>query len=86
MALRFGIFTDNANTMVLNSTKTNQNDHLDYLGTAFSCTILSPGSSFTVGFQYSQANGKAQIIRDITDQQNLEGRNLTLLFTGSYQL
>jgi long-chain fatty acid transport protein len=86
MALRFGIFTDNANTLVLNSNKANQTEHLDYMGTAFSYTLLSPGSSFTVGFQYSQANGKAQIIRDVTDQQDLEGRNLTLLFTGSYQL
>jgi long-chain fatty acid transport protein len=86
MALRFGIFTDNANTLPQSPNKTNQSDHLDYLGTAFSCTILSPGTSFTVGFQYSQASGKAQIIRDVTEQQNLEGRNLTLLFTGSYQL
>jgi long-chain fatty acid transport protein len=86
MALRFGLFSDNANTLSLNSSKANQTEHLDYIGTAFSCTLLSPGSSFTVGFQYSQANGKAQIIRDVTDQQDLEGRNLTLLFTGSYQL
>jgi long-chain fatty acid transport protein len=86
MALRFGVFTDNANTLPQNPSKVNQTDHLDYLGTAFSCTLLSPGSSFTVGFQYSQANGKAQIIRDVSEQQDLEGRNLTLLFTGSYQL
>jgi long-chain fatty acid transport protein len=86
MALRFGLFTDNANTAPLSSTKKNQHDHLDYIGTAFSATVLSPGSSFTLGFQYSQANGKAQIINESLNQQDVEGKNLTLLFTGSYQL
>lgn len=86
MALRFGVFTDNANTAPLSTSKENQNDHLDYFGTALSATVLSPGSSFTVGFQYSQGSGKAQIIRDTTIQQDVEGKNLTLLFTGSYQM
>ncbi len=83
---RTGIFTNNANTPILSNSKTNQLDHVDYAGGSITYSFLTPGSTFTLGCQYSTGAGNGQIIGDTTIQQAIEGKNVSLLMNASLQL
>lgn len=85
-AIRTGIFTNNANTPALSSTKANQATHVDMLGLTASYAVSSPGSSFAFGFSYSSGSGKGQAIGGTTTQQDVERQSTSVFLTGSYQM
>jgi hypothetical protein len=86
LILRGGIYTNNSNTPALEASKTNQKDHVDYLGLTAGVTFANPGSSFTLCTQISQGNGKGQILSGLTTQQDIQSSTAALYITASYQL
>lgn len=85
-ALRAGFFTNNANTFDVQEGKTSQSPHVDMYGVTLSYSLLSPGSSFTVGTIYSMGKGKGQVISDSTVINDVERSTVSFYVTGSYQL
>jgi len=82
-ALRGGLFTDFANTPDLKTGSANQLEHVDLWGITGSVTRFSRNASLTVGFNYSTGEGKAQILRNNTAQQDVEIANLGVYFAAS---
>jgi long-subunit fatty acid transport protein len=86
IVLRGGLYTNNANTPDLDSNKTDQRPHVDYLGLTAGITFANPGSSFTLCTQLSQGSGKGQILSGNPTQQDVESTTAALYITASYQL
>jgi long-chain fatty acid transport protein len=86
LALRIGIFTDNANTAKVSTQATNQAPHVDLLGSSAGITFVRSGSSFTLGVQYARGTGLGQAVGDTTATQPIEQSQLSLHIAGSYQL
>lgn len=85
-ALRAGFYTNNSNTLALEQGKTDQPPHVDMYGATFSYSLLSPGSSFTIGTVYSTGNGKGQAIGGNTTIHDVTRTSVSFYVTGSYQL
>lgn len=86
IVLRGGLYSNNANTPQLVANKINQPEHVDYLGMTAGITFESPGSSFTLCTQFSQGNGKGQVLSGRTEQQEIEATTAAIYITASYQL
>lgn len=86
LVLRGGLYTNNANTPKLVYPKTNQPNHVDFLGLTASVTFANPGSSFTLCTQLARGEGKGQILNGYTEQQDIEALFGALYITASYQL
>ncbi|MEK7689495.1 MAG: hypothetical protein AAB425_00585, partial [Bdellovibrionota bacterium] len=84
--LRFGVYSNNANTVEVSSASTDQNPHVNLIGVSAAVSFLQPGSSFTLGGTFSTGSGNAQIISGRTTIQTLVQQNITAYITGSYQL
>lgn len=84
-AVRGGLFSDFANTPDLknNVTSYNQPEHVDLWGVTGSITRFSRNSSLSFGFNYSAGNGKAQILANDPELQDLEMSNLGIYFAAS---
>ncbi|MEO5971458.1 MAG: hypothetical protein ABIQ95_16150 [Bdellovibrionia bacterium] len=86
LALRFGLFSNAANTPAVDSTLTNQSTHVDLYGGSFGISILKSGSSFTLGTSYSSGIGKGQAFANSTTIQEVSQSQLSVYLAGSYQL
>ncbi len=84
LALRCGVFTDNANTAELSSTDINQQEHIDILGINLSFTLFQKVSCLTLGMSYGFGNGQSQIITDSIQLQDAEIQNITAYLSASY--
>jgi len=76
LALRFGLFTDKANTPSLSPGEAEQNEHIDINGASLSLTSFQKKSSITIGFSYGLGTGEAQVAGG-TAIQDAEITNLT---------
>lgn len=86
LALRFGVFTNHANTPVIDSRLTNQSTHVDLYGGSLGVSLLKSGSSFTVGTSYSSGTGTGQAFSNTTAVQEVIQTQLSVYLAGSYQL
>jgi long-subunit fatty acid transport protein len=84
LALRGGIYTDNANTPKLQSSLSNQREHIDLLGLSASVTRFTRNSSLTLGLNYASGDGHAQIVGGSNDIQNVTTRSVTVFMATSY--
>ncbi len=83
-ALRGGIYTNNANTPEIDSSKTDQDQHINLLGFSLSATRFSRNSSLSVGVNYASGTGEAQVISGTTATQDVDANNLSLFLSTSY--
>lgn len=84
VALRTGVFTQNANTKEVEAGLQNQDEHLNYYGGSVSLSRFSRNSSITGGFTYSMGSGDAQVFANDTSIQEVEGYNYTIYLSTSY--
>lgn len=85
-ALRLGLYTNNANTVKLDSSATDQAPNVDMYGLTASLSFFSSGSALTFGSIYSVGSGKGQAIGGVTTQQDISRDSITVYLTGSYQM
>lgn len=62
-ALRTGFYTNNANTASLRASNVYsiQEEHIDYRGFTFSATHFTRSNALTLGMQFAEGNGQAQL-------------------------
>ena len=83
-AIRGGIFTNEANTPEVSSSKLNQADHVDLTGISLSVSKFTRSSSLTIGFASSRGEGEAQVITGSPEIQDLEQTIETVYLSTSY--
>lgn len=83
-ALRSGVFTNRANTPVLESGRGDQPEHINLYGLSLTLTHFTRSSSVTGGFAYATGSGDAQVIAGDTDIQSARQQQLTLFLSTSY--
>ena len=84
LALRGGIYTDNANTPKLRSSLSNQREHIDLLGLSASVTRFTRNASLTLGINYAFGDGRAQIVGGSNDIQNVTTQSVSVFMATSY--
>lgn len=84
LALRGGIYTDNANTPKLNSSLSNQREHIDLLGLSASVTRFTRNASLTLGLNYAFGDGRAQIVGGSNEIQNVTTQSASVFMATSY--
>jgi len=83
-AVRGGVYTNEANTPDLSSSKLNQADHVDLTGASLSISHFSKTSSITVGYSYQTGDGEAQVITGSSEIQDLEQTIETVYLSTNY--
>lgn len=84
--VRFGLFTNNDTRPVPSKGKTNQPDHVNYLGASAYVGWAQPTSQLGTALVIQQGKGKAQKVSGVTDMQDVEGFAWSLLLGTSYTL
>lgn len=84
LALRFGLFTDRANTPSVKPGGVNQIEHVDNYGTTMSITYFTRNSSLTLGAIYTYGIGDAQVIPNSTAIQDVRIDSITVFIGGGY--
>jgi len=84
MPIRFGLFTNKDATPMPSSSKSGQNEHVDYLGTSLFLAWAQPNSQVSAGVVVQKGSGKAQ--KNATDQslQNVEALAYTIGFSATH--
>lgn len=82
-AIRAGLFSDRANTPVVNSGDVNALDHVDLYGGSLSVSYFTRQSSLTIGGAYRYGIGRAQILGDARIQE-LKSQALTAFLSAAY--
>lgn len=83
-ALRGGLYTSYANTPDIDDSRTNQDEHVDFMGFTGSVTRYSRNSSLTFGVGYAVGSGEAQLFADTTGHQEVDAESLTFSLSSSY--
>lgn len=84
MALRFGVFTDFANTPDLSSGAVDQPENIDLYGFSLSYTLFHKMSNITLGMSYAFGSGEAQAISGSSVIQDADIKTLRLYLSASY--
>ncbi|MDQ2070052.1 OmpP1/FadL family transporter [Natronospira bacteriovora] len=80
LALRGGLFTNNANT----PSEVVQYDHVNMLGFSASVARFTRNSSLDLGFSYAAGRGQGQVLPVDRDPQTVEASSLTVFLSSSY--
>lgn len=83
-ALRGGVYTNRANTPILDSGKIDQPQHIDMYGLSLSGSRFTRNSSLTVGVSYGTGSGEAQVIGGIANIQDVDAYSLSLFLSTTY--
>ncbi len=83
-AVRGGLFSNQANTPKLASDRMNQDENINLYGVSASISNFSRNTSITLGTNYSMGSGKAQIIGDTTEIQDVKEKGWMLFLSSSY--
>lgn len=86
MALRAGLFTNNANSRPLIDGGINQESHVNQIGATLAGSVYRSGTSITLGLVYSKGVGKGQAFSNSTLIQRVVQTLVGVYFAGSYQL
>ncbi len=90
LAIRFGLYTDHANTPEVSSGSVSASEsnrvpeHIDIYGTSFSMTFFHKMSSITLGMLYGFGTGDAQVIEGRTETYDTEMHNINVYLSASY--
>lgn len=83
--VRFGLFTNNANTDEVDSGETDQPEHVDMYGATASIGFATADIVLNLGGAFSYGVGKGQLIGGTTDTQTLTRRSSAVFISGGYQ-
>jgi long-chain fatty acid transport protein len=83
-AVRFGFYSDYANTPDLRSNYVNQAENIDIYSASLSFTVYHSAAGITLGCLYGFGKGDAQIIANNTAIQDVEISNLAIYLSASY--
>jgi len=78
-AVRGGVYTNNANTK--SDVATYKQDHVDMIGGALSLSRYTKGSNITVGLNYAQGSGQADLFNSSTRVQNVSINSMNLFIS-----
>lgn len=78
-AVRGGLYTNNANTK--SDVATYKRDHVNMIGGAFSLSRYTKGSHITVGINYAQGSGEADLFNSSTRVQDVTVNNLNFFIS-----
>lgn len=78
-AVRGGLYTNNANTK--SDVATYKLDHVNMIGGAFSLSRYTKGSNITVGINYAQGSGEADLFNSSTRVQNVSVNSLNFFIS-----
>lgn len=84
IALRGGVFSNNANTKDVVTGGTNQQEHIDFWGLSASLSKYTRSSSITLGANYAQGSGEAQLFSNSTSIQDVDSNSYTLYLSTAY--
>ncbi|MBU0674809.1 MAG: hypothetical protein KJ950_09225 [Proteobacteria bacterium] len=84
LALRAGLFTQNANTPDVVTGKVNQAEHIDLYGGSLSLTRFTKNSTLTGGASLSMGSGEAQIFANAPMVQKVDQLSYTIYLATSY--
>jgi long-chain fatty acid transport protein len=82
-AIRAGLFSDRANTPVINSGDVNALDHVDLYGGSLSASYFTRQSSLTIGGTYRYGIGKSQILGN-NQIQEVRSQAMTVFLSAAY--
>ncbi len=82
--LRFGVFTNNANTKPLEKDKTRQLEHVNLYGATASVGFATADITLSIGGMYSYGIGEGQLIGGSTDIQTLQSQSSSIFVSGGY--
>ncbi|MFH2065061.1 MAG: outer membrane protein transport protein [Pseudomonadota bacterium] len=83
-AVRFGFYSDYANTPDLRSNYVNQTENIDIYSASLSFTMYHSSAGITLGCLYGFGKGDAQIIANNAAIQDVEISNLAVYLSASY--
>jgi hypothetical protein len=86
LAGRVGLFSNNANTQMVQVGATNQPAHVDLLGISTGLSLYRSGTSLTLSFSYQTGHGFGQAFADGTLIQRIRENKTGIYLSGSYQL
>ncbi|MEK6748167.1 MAG: hypothetical protein AABY83_03050 [Pseudomonadota bacterium] len=83
-AMRAGLYTNLANSPEIFLGKTGQGEHVNLYGMTFSLSNFTRSSAITGGLGISTGQGKAQVVEDTTDIQDVSVYIFSLFLSASY--
>ena len=83
LPVRFGLFTNFANTAEIDKSKTRQDMHVDMYGASTSISVQSRNSSITLSGFYQYGEGESQIGTDTTATENVVIHMYQISLTGT---
>ena len=83
-ALRGGLYTNRANTPAVESGKSDQTEHVDYVGGSLSLTRFTRNSSISAGINLSRGSGEAQVIGGVEAIQDVSAESRLFYLSTSY--
>lgn len=83
-AVRGGLFSDIANTPLVEEGFINQREHIDMYGGSFTLSHFTKNTSISFGGSYEFGKGKTQLFKDDTSIQNVTSNNWTMFVSSSY--
>ncbi len=84
LALRLGLFSDNANTAEIRPGRSDQDEHIDLLGASMSLSRFTRTTSLTLGANFRAGEGQAQILNGQNRIQTVTARAVTVFVASSY--
>lgn len=82
--VRFGIFTNNANTRAPETGVTGQPEHVDLYGATASVGFATANITLSLGGMYSYGIGESQLVGGSDDIQTLRTRSASVFVSGGY--
>ena len=86
LPVRFGFFTNNDTRPQIETSKTDQTDHIDYYGSSLYAAWAQPASQIGAGLVGQYGKGKSQKISGSYTIQNVNSYSVTLLFSATHNL
>ena len=83
LPVRFGLFTNFANTPEIDKNETRQDMHVDMYGASTSISVQSRNSSITLSGFYQYGEGESQIGTDVNATENVVIHMYQIALTGS---
>ena len=83
-AVRAGLFSNLANTPEVQSGRINQDEKVDLYGVSASVSNFTRNTSITLGGSYSSGSGKAQILDNSTNIQDVKETGWMIFLSSSY--
>ncbi len=84
LALRLGLFSDNANTAEIRPGRSGQEEHIDLLGASLSLSRFTRTTALTLGASFRAGEGRAQILNGQDRIQSVSARAVTVFISSSY--